>query len=134
MIGYHDMILWYFIMISWYNMIISGYHIMILYHAIISWNHITLLYHDIISWYHIMISYHDIISWYHIMWPRQSRGHNPWFLYRNYTTFRDFYILKNVIFSKTYFLVKLSKNHTTRTAVKFCIKPISECLKLIWNR
>ena len=123
MISYHDMISWYDIMISYHDMT-SWYDIMIWYHAMISWYNIIILwmisYHDIISWYdimkwpyhimiwcHIMISYHDIISWYHVMWPRQSRGHNPWFLYRSYTTFRDFYILKNDIFLKKHIFAKI---------------------------
>ena len=41
------------------------------------------------------------------MWPRQSRGHVKWFLYGKYTIFRDFYILKNDVFIKYFFFIKI---------------------------
>ena len=92
-ISYHDIASWYHIMMSYHD-IIPWCHVMILYHDSILWYYIMISYQDIISWYHIMISSHDIISWYHIMWPWQSRGHIPWFLYRKYTIFKDCPILE----------------------------------------
>ena len=59
-----------------------------------------------------MISKYDIKTYNNIiMWPRQSRGHVKWLMYRKYTTLRDFCILRILFCFNAFYLNIVTSDH-----------------------
>ena len=93
-------------------------------------------YHDMRIPYNDMVSYHDILLWYHDMIPyhditscgRGKAAATTHDLCIGIYDFQRFLVLK--IISKKH-NQKTSKRHTTRAALKLCVKPLFEGLDLI---